>query len=56
VAERLETDDPDERQLALGELEAALLADEGNKAAIAAKAVAERFRAAVAPCWVIEHL
>jgi predicted house-cleaning NTP pyrophosphatase (Maf/HAM1 superfamily) len=48
LAERLETDDPDERQLALGELEAALLADEGNKAAIAAKADAT--------CWVIEHL
>jgi predicted house-cleaning NTP pyrophosphatase (Maf/HAM1 superfamily) len=48
LAERLETDDPDERQLALGELEAALLADEGSKAAIAAKADAT--------CWVIEHL
>jgi hypothetical protein len=48
LAERLETDDPDERQLALGELESALLADEGNKAAIAAKADAT--------CWVIEHL
>jgi len=48
LAERLETDDPDERQLALGELEAALLADEGNKAAIAAKADAT--------CWVIELL
>jgi hypothetical protein len=48
LAERLETDDPDERQLALGELEAALLADEGNKAAISAKADAT--------CWVIEHL
>jgi hypothetical protein len=48
LAERLETADPDERQLALGELEAALLADEGNKAAIAAKADAT--------CWVIEHL
>jgi hypothetical protein len=48
LAERLETDDPDERQLALGELEAALLADEGNKAAIAAKADAT--------CWVVEHL
>jgi predicted house-cleaning NTP pyrophosphatase (Maf/HAM1 superfamily) len=48
LAERLETDDPDERQLALGELEAALFADEGNKAAIAAKADAT--------CWVIEHL
>jgi hypothetical protein len=48
LAERLETDDPDERQLALGELEAALLADEGNQAAIAAKADAT--------CWVIEQL
>jgi hypothetical protein len=48
LAQRLETDDPDERQLALGELEAALLADEANKAAIAAKADAT--------CWVIEHL
>jgi hypothetical protein len=48
LAERLETDDPDERQLALGELEAALLADDCNKAAIAAKADAT--------CWVIEHL
>ena len=27
-----------------------------NKAALGAKAVAERFRAAVATCWVIEHL
>ena len=48
LAQRLETDDPDERQQALAELEAALLADEGNKAAIAAKADAT--------CWVIEHL
>jgi len=48
LAERLETDEPDERQQVLAELEAALLADEGNKAAIAAKADAT--------CWVIEHL
>jgi hypothetical protein len=48
LAERLETDEPDERQQVLGEFEAALLADEGNKAAIAAKADAT--------CWVIEHL
>ncbi|MEA5473259.1 MULTISPECIES: siphovirus Gp157 family protein [Synechococcales] len=48
LAERLETDEPDERQQILGELETALLADEGNKAAIAAKADAT--------CWVIEHL
>ncbi len=48
LAERLEADDPGDRQQVLGELEAALLADEGNKAAIAAKADAT--------CWVIEHL
>ena len=48
LAERLETDDTDVRQQALAELEAALLADEGNKAAIAAKVDAT--------CWVIEHL
>ncbi|WP_432784657.1 siphovirus Gp157 family protein [Cyanobium sp. BSA11S] len=48
LAERLETDEPDERQQVLGELEAGLLADEGNEAAIAAKADAT--------CWVIEHL
>jgi predicted house-cleaning NTP pyrophosphatase (Maf/HAM1 superfamily) len=48
LAERLETDKPDERQQVLGELEAALLADEGNKRALSAKADAI--------CWVIEHL
>jgi hypothetical protein len=48
LAGRLETDEPEERQQVLAELEAALLADEGNKAAIAAKADAT--------CWVIEHL
>jgi len=48
LAERLEADDPGDRQQVLGELEAALLADEDNKAAIAAKADAT--------CWVIEHL
>ncbi len=57
LAEQLEADDDDTRSNALAELEAALLAEEGNKAALAAKAVAERFRAAVATtCWVIEHL
>jgi hypothetical protein len=56
LAQRLESDEPEERQQAITELEAALLADEGNKQALAAKAVAERFRAAVATCWVIEHL
>jgi hypothetical protein len=48
LAEQLEADDPEQRALALAELEAALLADEGNKAALAAKADAT--------CWVIEHL
>jgi len=56
LAQQLEADDPEKRALALAELEAALLAEEGNKAALAAKAVAERFRAVVATCWVIEHL
>ena len=48
LAERLETDDEDSRSQALAELEAALLAEEGNKPALAAKADAT--------CWVIEHL
>lgn len=48
LAEQLETDDNDSRAQALAELEAALLAEEGNKAALAAKADAT--------CWVIEHL
>ena len=48
LAERLETDDPGDRQQVLGELEAALLAEEGNKQALSAKADAI--------CWVIEHL
>ena len=56
LAELLETDDDDSRSQVLAELEAALLAEEGNKQALAAKAVAERFRAAVATCWVIERL
>ena len=47
LAEQLETDD-DTRAQALAELEAALLAEEGNKQALAAKADAT--------CWVIEHL
>jgi hypothetical protein len=41
LAEHLETDDPEQRA-------SALLAEEGNKAALAAKADAT--------CWVIEHL
>ena len=48
LAQRLESDEPDDRQQALAELEATLLAEEGNKAALAAKADAT--------CWVIEHL
>jgi hypothetical protein len=48
LAEQLESDDDDARAQALTELEAALLAEEGNKAALAAKADAT--------CWVIEHL
>jgi hypothetical protein len=48
LAEQLEADDDDTRAQALAELEAALLAEEGNKQALAAKADAT--------CWVIEHL
>jgi len=48
LAEQLENDDDDSRAQALAELEAALLAEEGNKQALAAKADAT--------CWVIEHL
>jgi len=47
LAEQREADD-DTRAQALAELEAALLAEEGNKQALAAKADAT--------CWVIEHL
>ena len=48
LAQHLESDDDDSRAQALAELEAALLAEEGNKTALAAKADAT--------CWVIEHL
>ena len=48
LAQQLEADDPEQRQSALAELEAALLAEEGNKKALAAKVDAT--------CWVIEHL
>jgi len=48
IAEQLEADDDDTRSQALAELEAALLAEEGNRQAIATKADAT--------CWVIEHL
>jgi hypothetical protein len=47
-AQQLEADDEDAPYRALAELEAALLAEEGNKAALAANADAT--------CWVIEHL
>ena len=48
LAEQLQADDDDTRAQAIAALEAALLAEEGNKAALAAKADAT--------CWVIEHL
>ncbi len=48
LAEQLEADDEDSRSQALAELEAALMAEEGKKQALAAKADAT--------CWVIEHL
>ena len=48
LAQQLEADDKDTRTQALAELESALLAEEGNKAALVAKADAT--------CWVIEHL
>ena len=48
LAEQLEADDDDTRAQVLAELEAVLLAEEGNKQALLAKADAT--------CWVIEHL
>ncbi|MFN4868175.1 MAG: siphovirus Gp157 family protein, partial [Cyanobium sp.] len=48
LAQQLAADDDDTRAQALAELEAALLAEEGNKQALSAKADAT--------CWVIEHL
>jgi hypothetical protein len=48
LAEQLESDEAEVRAQALAELEAALLGEDGNKAALAAKADAT--------CWVIEHL
>ena len=48
LAEQLDTDEEEIRRQALAELEAALLAEEGNRQALAAKADAT--------CWVIEHL
>jgi hypothetical protein len=48
LAQQLESGDAEVRAQAQAELEAALLAEEGNKTALAAKADAT--------CWVIEHL
>jgi hypothetical protein len=48
LAEQLEAEEDDTRNRALAELEAALLAEEGNRQALFAKADAT--------CWVIEHL
>jgi len=48
LAEQLEAEEEDTRNRALAELEAALLAEEGNRQALSAKADAT--------CWVIEHL
>lgn len=48
AAERLESDDPEEQQAAIAEMEAALLAEEDNKEALAAKADAY--------CWIINRL
>jgi hypothetical protein len=48
LAEQLESEEEDTRSRALSELEAALLAEKGNRQALAAKADAT--------CWVIEHL
>ncbi|CAK6697132.1 hypothetical protein BBFGKLBO_02192 [Synechococcus sp. CBW1107] len=48
LAQQLEADDDNSRAQALSDLEAALLAEEGNKQALAAKADAT--------CWVIKHL
>ena len=48
LAELLDSDDPELQTAAITELEAALLAEEGNREALEAKADAT--------CWVIEHL
>jgi hypothetical protein len=48
LAEELETEDPEQHSRTLAELEAALLAEEGNRQAL--------FDKADATCWVIEHL
>ena len=48
LAEQLDSDDPDLRSHAIGELEAALLQEEGHRHALDSKADSY--------CWVIEHL
>ena len=48
LAEQLDSDDPDLRSQAIGELEAALLQEEGHRQALDSKADSY--------CWVIEHL
>ena len=51
LAQQLEADDEDARSQALAELEAALLAEEGNKQALAAKADATCSVSRLACCW-----
>jgi Siphovirus Gp157 len=48
LAEQLDSDDPELRSEAIGELEAALLQEEGHRQALDSKADSY--------CWVIEHL
>ena len=48
LAEQLDSDDPELRSQAIGELEAALLQEEGHRQALDSKADSY--------CWVIEHL
>ncbi|MCX5968944.1 MAG: siphovirus Gp157 family protein [Cyanobacteria bacterium] len=48
LAEQLDIDDPELRSQAIGELEAALLQEEGHRQALDSKADSY--------CWVIEHL
>ena len=48
LAEQLEADEPEQQQAAIKALEEALLAEEGNREALARKADAT--------CWVIDHL
>ena len=48
LAEQLEAEEPEQQQAAIKDLEDALLAEEGNREALARKADAT--------CWVIDHL